>query len=155
MKRLAFAILLTVTLTATALAAGGDPLPEPTPKGTPRRTAESAYNQGLALANAGDFLGAEAAYRQAIALDPKLPEAWNGLGHALKKQKRYPESLAAYDRALELRPDFPLAMQYLGELYVETGQVDKARALLVKLRPIDEENADKLADAIFAGTAKW
>jgi Flp pilus assembly protein TadD len=149
------ALLLTLTLSSAALAAGGDPLPEPTPKGTPHATSQSVYNQGLALADAGDFASAEGAYRRAIALDPKLAEAWNGLGHSLKKQKRFPEALAAYDQALELRPDFPLAMQYLGELYVEMGQLDKARDLLAKLRPVDQKNADKLAMAIHAGSATW
>lgn len=155
MSRVLLTVALCLCLTTAALAAGGDPLPEPTRKGTPHVTGISDYNKGLALADAGDFIGAEKAYRQAIALDPTLPEAWNGLGHSLKKQKRFDESLAAYDKALELRPDFPLAMQYLGELYVETGQLDKARALLVKLRPIDEENANKLAEAIMVGSAKW
>ena len=156
MKAISIAILLALTFSTAALAAGGDPLPEPTPKGTPGASAVSVYNRGLALANSGDFLGAEAAYRQAIALDPTLPEAWNGLGHSLKKQKRYQESLAAYDKALQLRPDFPLAMQYLGELYVAMGQLDKAQDLLAKLRPIDEENANKLAAVIWDGdSAKW
>jgi len=155
MKHYAIAFLLTFGTATAAFAAGGEPLPAPTPKGTPHATAESVYNEGLALANAGDFLGAEAAYRRAIALDPNLPEAWNGLGHSLKKQKRFQESLAAYDKALELRPDFPLAMQYLGELYIDMGQMDKARALLAKLRPIDQENADKLAEAISVGSARW
>jgi len=155
MKSFFSAIVLTLATATTVLAAGGDPLPAPTKKGTPRDAAPSVYNEGLALVDAGDFLGAEAAYRRAIALDPKLPEAWNGLGHALKKQKRYDESLAAYDKALALRPDFPLAMQYLGELYVETKQIDKARAVLAQLRPLDEQNALKLEEAIFVGSVDW
>jgi tetratricopeptide (TPR) repeat protein len=132
---------------------GGDPLPEPSPKGTP--SAVSVYNHGLRLADNGDYLGAEASYRQAIALDATLPEAWNGLGHSLKKQKRFPESLAAYDEALRLRPDFPLALQYLGELYVETGQIGKARQVLAKLMRIDRAHAKTLDAAIDAGSAAW
>src|SRR5262245_56326145 len=121
-------LIIAATLSTVALASGSDPLP--TPAGTPGANAESLFNQGLALATAGDFPGAETAYRRALALNPKLPEAWNGLGHALKKQKRFEESLAAYDHALQLRPNFPLAMQYLGELYVEMGAMDKAGELL-------------------------
>jgi Flp pilus assembly protein TadD len=137
-----------------ARAAGGDPLPAPTSKRTPA-AAEAVYNRGLALAGAGDFAAAERQYREAIGLNPRLAEAWNGLGHSLKKQKRFDESLAAYGEALRLRPDFPLAMQYLGELYVDMGRMAEARELLVKLRPLDEQNADKLAEAIFVGSAKW
>ena len=156
MKKTAVALSFLLTCSATgAFAMGGDPLPEPTKSKTPHASSEEVYNHGLALAESGDFMGAERLYREAIAIDPKLPEAWNGLGHALKKQKRYDEALAAYDEALTLRPGFPLAMQYLGELYVETGQIDKARALLAKLRPLDQKNADRLAMAIHAGTANW
>jgi len=153
MRTIALALTLTIALINTALASGGDPLP--TPKGTPKANAESAYNEGLALANAGDFAGAEAAYRDAINFNPRLAEAWNGHGHSLKKQKRFDESLAAYDKALQLRPNFPLAMQYLGELYVDLGQMNNARALLAKLRGLDEANANKLAEAIAIGSAKW
>src|SRR5262249_50321704 len=155
MKRHAFAIFLSLGLSTFAYASGSDPLPEPKPHGTPQASPESLYNRGLALANAGDFAGAEAAYRQALNLNGTLPEAWNGLGHALKKQKRFQEALGAYDQALHLRPDYPLAMQYLGELYVETGELDKARDLLRRLRSIDEKNAHKLATAILAGSTSW
>jgi len=156
MKTTALATLFALLLAATpALAGGGEPLPRPTRKGTPEAEAVETYNKGLQLSDAGDFLGAEKEYRRAIALDPQLPEAWNGLGHSLKRQKRYQDSLAAYDRALALRPEYPLAMQYLGELYVDMGRMDDARALLAKLRPLDQENADELAEAIFVGSAKW
>jgi tetratricopeptide (TPR) repeat protein len=150
---LKLSLTLILLLPTTVFAAGGDPLPEPSPKGTP--SAVSVYNRGLRLAEGGDFLGAETAYRQAIALDTTLPEAWNGLGHSLKKQKRYPESLAAYDEALRLRPDFPLALQYLGELYVETGQIGKARQILAKLMRLDHAHARTLDAAIDSGTGAW
>jgi len=41
---------------------------------------------------------------------PAYPEAWNGLGHALRNQGQYPESLRAHDEALRLRPDYPDAL---------------------------------------------
>ena len=43
----------------------------------------------------------------------------------------------------------------LGELYVDMGRMDEARAMLGKLRQVDEENANKLANAIYLGGAKW
>jgi Flp pilus assembly protein TadD len=157
MKAFSMALALSLGLVASAaLASGGKPMPTREAKGTPHATKESIYNQGLALAQAGDFAAAEVKYRQAIKLDPSMPEAWNGLGHALKKQHQYKEALAAYDRALALRPNFPLAMEYLGELYVETGQLDKARALEQQLRSQDQtEHADQLALAISSRASGW
>lgn len=155
MKTPALALVFVLSLAPAALAAGGDPIEVPTKAKTPHASSEEIYNHGLAVSESGDFVAAESLYREAIALNPKLPEAWNGLGHSLKKQKRYDEAFAAYDEALTLRPGFALAMQYLGELYVETGQIDKARELLAQLRPIDQKNADKLAMAIHAGTSSW
>jgi tetratricopeptide (TPR) repeat protein len=155
MRYRAMLMLLSVCLATMAQASGGNPLPEPKPELTPGTSPEAIYNRGLARANAGDFVAAEAAYREALRLNDKLPEAWNGLGHALKKQQRYKEALAAYQKALRLRPDFPLAMQYLGELYVQTGQIDKARDLLRRLRQLDQENAYKLEIAINSGSTNW
>lgn len=153
---LAAALLSSLLLASRAIAAGGDPLP--LPEATPGATPDAgvrAYNRGLALAGSGDFAAAEGAYRQAVAANPGLAEAWNGLGHALKKQRRFPESLAAYDEALRLRPDYPLALQYLGELYVDMGEVDRARRIQAKLWQIDRDHAETLGAAIVAGSGVW
>ena len=44
-------------------------------------------------------------YRQAVALDPQLAEAWCNLGNALGLQGNLEEALAAYRRALAVEPD--------------------------------------------------
>src|SRR5260370_35930066 len=84
-------------------------------------------------------------------MKPAYPEAWNGLGHALRNQGKYPESLKAYDEALRLRPDYPDALEYLGEAYVKLGRLDDARRLLDRLRPLDGERARELPEAIARG----
>jgi len=154
-----FVLAIGVCLTASVcFASGGKPLPTrppKTPQATSQKSAEQVYNDGLALAGRGDFITAEVRYREAIKLNPKLPEAWNGLGHALKMQRRFDEAVVAYNQALELRPDFPLAMEYLGELYVATGEFDKARDLLSRLQMVDNRHADELALAIKNGSAGW
>src|SRR5258706_4363313 len=40
-----------------------------------------------------------------LALDPQYAKAWSNRGYALLSLKRYPEALAAYDRALALDPN--------------------------------------------------
>src|SRR6185436_13414284 len=75
--------------------------------------------------------------RGVIAQRAEFPEAWNELGFALRNQGRYTESLQAYDEALRLRPNFPEALEYLGEAYVKLGRLEDARRVLERLRPLD------------------
>jgi tetratricopeptide (TPR) repeat protein len=51
-----------------------------------------------------DFVGAEAEFRRAIALDPKDPQARRWFANALCVGGRYPEALAQMDKAQELDP---------------------------------------------------
>ena len=148
--RTALALLLTLVTAPLAHAAGGGPVAmPPTPPGrTPAVSAEARYTDGETFANRQDWPHAEAAYREATALRASFPQAWNGLGHALKMQRRFPEALQAYQRALELRPNFPQALEYLGETYVAMGKQDDARSTLARLKPLDARLADTLQRAI-------
>ena len=56
---------------------------------------------------------AEAQYRAALALDPRLPEVWNNLGNLLSRSDLPSERAAAteaYQNALRLQPEFPPPM---------------------------------------------
>jgi len=111
-------------------------------------SAQSRFNEGRALAERRDWAAAERKYREAIQLDPALPEPWNGLGYALRQQRRWNESVNAYLEALRLRPNYPQALEYLGHAYVEMGRLDAARAVHARLQPLDPREADELAQAI-------
>ena len=58
------------------------------------------------LSEAGDWAGAEAAARAAIAREARNGDAWHGLGYALIRQDRNPEAAEALRTALEIRPDW-------------------------------------------------
>ena len=65
-------------------------------------------------------------------------------------------SLTYYTKALELQPDHKAAREYLGELYVETGNMEKAKeelAILAKLCPGGCEEREDLQKAISAKSA--
>ena len=64
---------------------------------------------------------------------------------------RYPDSVAAYEQALRLRPAFPEALEYLGEAYVMMGRPDDARRVLDRLKPLDAARAKELAEVIDKG----
>lgn len=140
---LALVLLLTPLL---ALADGPDPMAPPL--AAPAVSAESRVNDGIKLGKKKDWAGAERAYRDAIRLDPALPEGWNGLGFALRNQKKYTESIAAYEEALKRRPNYAQALEYLGEAYVQLGKLDEARAIHTRLQPLDAKEARELAQAI-------
>lgn len=143
-----------LTLALAPSAARGDPS---SPAVEQRRQppsvagAESEYNRGVRARVAADWPAAVDAFRRAIALRAAFPEAWNELGHALRKLGRHAESLDAYHEALRLRPEFPEALEYLGEAYVQMGRLEDARRVLERLRGLDPARAAELAEAVEKG----
>jgi Flp pilus assembly protein TadD len=80
-------------------------------------------------------------------------DVYNLLGFSLRKTGDAKQAYTFYRKALEFDPEHKGALEYLGELYVETGQVDKARenvALLKKLCPTGCEELADLEQAIAA-----
>ncbi len=61
------------------------------------------------------------------------------------------KALRAYDEALRLKPNFPEALEYLGEAYVKMGRLEDARRVLERLRPLDSARAQELAEVIQHG----
>jgi tetratricopeptide (TPR) repeat protein len=79
------------------------------------------------------------------------PDVYNLLGFSLRKSGDYKQAYTFYRKALDFDPEHKGALEYLGELYVETGQMDKAKenvALLQKLCPAGCEELADLQEAI-------
>ena len=88
-----------------------------------------------------------------LAEDTQQADVYNLLGFTLRKTGDYTTSLSYYTKALDLQPDHKAAREYLGELYVETGNIDRAKeqlAVLVKLCPNGCEEREDLEKAINA-----
>jgi tetratricopeptide (TPR) repeat protein len=101
---------------------------------------------------AQDYKGALAELRD-LAEDNQNADVYNLLGFTLRKMGDYTTSLSYYTKALDLQPDHKAAREYLGELYVETGRMDKANeqlAVLTKLCPVGCEEREDLEKAIAA-----
>ena len=56
------------------------------------------------------LLNAVKKFTRATELRPGMFEAWNYLGYSQRKLGRYDAALAAYDRALSLKPDYAEAL---------------------------------------------
>ena len=99
---------------------------------------------------ANDFTGALQELRR-LSEDSQHADVYNLLGFTLRKTGDYTTSLTYYKKALELEPDHRSAREYLGELYLETGNLEQAReqlATLAKLCPDGCEEREDLQKAI-------
>jgi Flp pilus assembly protein TadD len=89
------------------------------------------FKQALDLTQAGKLDEAEAAYKEILAKSPNIPEVYQNLGYVYVQKKDWPNAVAAYEKALELRPS-PELSNALARVYQESGQTDKAVALMQK-----------------------
>jgi tetratricopeptide (TPR) repeat protein len=90
------------------------------------------------------FKRARDMFRSAVAADPGMKEGWNMLGYSARKLGDYEESLAAYDKALALAPDYPEAIEYRAELFLLTGRLSDAKDAYASLQKSSPSYADVL-----------
>jgi tetratricopeptide (TPR) repeat protein len=85
------------------------------------------------------------------------PDVYSLLGFALRKSGDRVQAMTYYRKALDADPTHRGALEYQGELYVELGQIDKAKENLAKLSRLCwfgcEEEGD-LKEAIADATRK-
>jgi tetratricopeptide (TPR) repeat protein len=87
---------------------------------------------------------------RAVTLDANYHEAWNLIGYCSRKLGDYDKAFAAYDKCLAIKPDYAPAREYLGEAWLEKGDVTKAREQLSMLEKSGEtgDEAGRLTAAI-------
>ena len=80
------------------------------------------------------------------------PDVYSLMGFALRKTGDRAQAMTYYQKALDADPTHRGALEYQGELYVEIGQIDNAKANLAKLHklcwPFGCEEQDDLKEAI-------
>jgi tetratricopeptide (TPR) repeat protein len=132
------------------------------------QSAVPALRQGDVLRARERWQAAAAAYDTAIARLPNpQPADWPAFyarGIALERAGDWPRAEADFRRALQLSPEQPYVLNYLGYAWVEMGlNLPEARRMLeraVELRPNDGNIADSLGWALyklgdFAGAVRW
>ena len=65
--------------------------------------------------------------------DQDDPRVLNSLGFATRKQGRIEEGLTYYRRALAIDPNYVLAREYMGEAFLQKGDVASAREQLSEI----------------------
>jgi tetratricopeptide (TPR) repeat protein len=97
---------------------------------------DAAYLLASALINEGRYQDALYSLNAAGAALGPHPDVLTYQGFANRKLGQYDVAVSYYSAALKLDPRHRGATEYLGEYFVETGQLSKAKAQLVKLEKI-------------------
>ncbi len=127
MLKMISAVILALALgSGSALAAGSS-------SDDSSSSQSSDYKKAVKLVKAQDFAGAEPLLAGVVQKDPKNADAWNYLGFTQRKLGKLDEAFASYNEALLIDPKHDGANEYLGELYLMTGDLAKAEAQLAVL----------------------
>ncbi len=79
-----------------------------------------------------DFVGAEAMYRREIEKNPANANAWCFLGILHYDLSRFEDSVEAYQKALEVQPEFPVALSNLANSLGALERFEEAEACVRK-----------------------
>jgi tetratricopeptide (TPR) repeat protein len=102
----------------------------------PTMAAGEACERGVALLNQGDSAGAIEACSEAIALDPRLVDAWLTRGAARAYLGQHDKALADFNEAIRLRPDCAPGYWMRGAAYRAMGDAAKGEADQAKAREL-------------------
>lgn len=94
---------------------------------------------------ARDFKGALAELT-AMLQTHQHADLYNLIGYSLRKTGDTRQALTFYRKALDFEPAHRGALEYLGELYVEMGQIEKARQNAALLEKACPDGCEELAD---------
>jgi tetratricopeptide (TPR) repeat protein len=140
---------------------------------TPQQLARDAYNDGVRYVKKADkaqsasleakdpakkdkeaqeahglYSQALAKFKEAVERDSTLHEAWNYVGYTSRKLGDYDDALAAYDKALALKPGYPDALEYRGEAYLGMSRIPDAQQAYLDLYAGNRALAGKLLTAM-------
>ena len=129
-----------------------------------REMAEQRQDDTTALVAAGDILRSRERYEEAVGdydralgrvreLDDRHWAVLYARGIALERSKQWPRAEVDFLKALELRPEHPLVLNYLGYSWIEKGiNIENARKMIeraVEQRPNDGYIVDSLGWVLY------
>jgi tetratricopeptide (TPR) repeat protein len=109
------------------------------------------------LSDEGRYDAALQDLEQARVLAPEDPRIANGMGECLVKAERFAEAVSAFDQALAIWPEFPLAHQNRGFALETLGEHKLAEESYRRAASLDPGFADPLARlaGLAAGRGDW
>lgn len=140
---------------------------------TPEQEAVDAYNMGIGLRNKAwklekklaastnpkvqaklgnkiskSYRSAAGSFKRAVRKNPMLHEAHSELGYCLRKQGDFEAALVAYDRALEIQPNYAEAIEYRAEAYLGLNRLDEVKQAYMTLFKGQSDQAPALLEAM-------
>jgi len=94
----------------------------------------------------GRYQDAERVFKVLTVLDWENAYYHSVMGSILQREKRYGEAIAEYGQALELSPDDITSLTNRGEIYMQHGLMDDAKADFEKAISLDPTGEDKWAN---------
>ena len=79
------------------------------------------YHQGVAATQQKEYARAVELFQQALQTDSRNPDVLNMLAFSLRKSGHLDEAFDYYRQALEIKPQFPEAREYLGEAHLQAA----------------------------------
>jgi tetratricopeptide (TPR) repeat protein len=125
-------------MSGNAWAVGGDPDPlTPTQVRAELAKAESSIE-------GEDYRLAIKTLKDIVSTNPRNADAYNLLGFSYRKSKDFKKAERNYARALRIDPNHKGALEYMGELFLETNRRDKAEELLARLEKLCPNGCEEL-----------
>ena len=153
MKKLIY-ILTFCIISQTAFGAGSDSSDSNTYLDK-YKSAKNLINRGKKLEEKGKTEKAlklyNSAYKQlleAYKIERRNPDILNYLGFTLRKTGNFEQAEKYYLQGLEIKPDHDGINEYLGELYIQTNRIDKAKERLAVLKNCNCEEYNELKTLI-------
>jgi tetratricopeptide (TPR) repeat protein len=147
------ALILLGCLFAVVLAAQAHALGSKKKESAPGDASNDPYAKGMDAVKQGNYEAARDFFGDANKSKKDDPDILNMLAYTQRKTGRLNDAFANYTRALEKRPNFPQAREYLGEAHLQAA-LESVEALK-GAGPEGEQNMKALIYALQQSAAKY
>ena len=148
-------IFLFCFFSQSVLAAGSDSSSDSSNYLDKYKSAKNIINRAKKLENKGKTKKAlklySSAYKKLIEankIESRNPDILNYLGFTLRKVGKFEQAEKYYLQGLEIKPNHNGINEYLGELYIQTSRLDKAKERLAVLKNCNCEEYNELKELI-------
>ena len=91
------------------------------------------YERAVKYLDKQDYAKANKALKAYTKSEPDDADGWNLYAYANRKMNKFEKAEMYYEKALNIDPDHKGALEYQGELYMQTNRLDLAQENLIKL----------------------
>ena len=114
--------------------------------GFQRLDVRTEMKEARALIGAMKYKAAARKLDAVVRQDYRNADAWNLFAYSNRKLRKFKKADKAYKKALRFDPEHKGALEYQGELFIQTGQLDKAKSNREKLATICPTGCEQLDD---------